>query len=106
MKFAKIDASASGDNAIVAAVAGKRIRVIGYTIIAGAAVTAKWRSATTDISGGMALAANGGAAPSVSVLSPGGMFGVLQTEPGEALNLNLSDAVAVGGHLVYIEVLV
>lgn len=106
MKFAKIDASSSGSNTIVAAVTGKKIRVLSYVIIAAGAVTAKWQSATTDISGGMALAANGGAAPSVSVLSPGGTFGVLQTEPGEALNLNLSGAVSVGGHLVYIEVLV
>lgn len=106
MKFAKIDASASGDNSIVAAVTGRRIRVVGYTIIASGAVTAKWRSASTDISGGMALAANGGAAPAVSVISPGGLFGVLQTEPGEALNLNLGAAVSVGGHLTYIEVAV
>ena len=106
MKFAKIDASASGNNEIVAAVTGKRIRVVGYTIIATGTVTVKWRSASTDLSGGMALAANGGTTPSVSVLSPAGMFGVFQTEPGEALNLNLSGAVAVGGHLVYVEVLV
>jgi len=106
MRFAKIDASASGDNQVVAAVAGKRIRVISYTLITSAAVTAKWRSASTDITGGMAFAANGGSEPSVSILSPGGIFGLFQTEPGEALNLNLSSAVAVGGHLVYIEVLI
>jgi hypothetical protein len=94
--FAAVSASSSGDNAIVSAVAGKRIRVLSYFVIANAAVNAKWRSASTDVTGLLYLAANGGIAASAE-----GM-GCFQTAVGEALNLNLSGAVAVGGHLTYV----
>lgn len=106
MKFAKIDVSSSGSNTIVSAVTGKKIRVLAYTIIAAGAVTAKWQSASTDLSGAMSLAANGGAAPSISILAPGNMIGLFETAPGEALNLNLGGAVNVAGHMTYIEVAV
>jgi uncharacterized protein YgiB involved in biofilm formation len=94
--YAVIAASSSGDNAIVAAVTGKRIRVLAYALIANAAVNAKWRSASTDVTGLLYLAANGGVAAGFE-----GM-GCFQTAAGEALNLNLSGAVAVGGHLTYV----
>lgn len=105
MRFAKVDATASGSNEIVAAIAGKRIRVVGYSVVASGSVSITWQSAGTAISGAMALAANGAVASAVSTLAPGGVFGVLQTEPGEALNLDMDSATAVGGHLVYVEVL-
>jgi hypothetical protein len=97
-KFAVIAASSANDNAIVAAVTGKKLRVVAYVLVANAAVNAKWRSGTTDKSGLLYLAANGGAA---SGYSPVGHF---ETASGEALNLHLSGAVAVGGHVVYVEV--
>jgi hypothetical protein len=50
----------------------------------------------------MALATNGGAAPSAGQATPAGLIGQFQTEVGEALNMNLSAAIAVGGHLTYI----
>lgn len=102
MKYAVINASSSGSNTIVAAVTNKRIRVLSYVMIAAGDVTATWRSASTAISGGMALATNGGAAPAAGQSTAAGLVGQFQTEPGEALNLNLSAAIAVGGHLVYI----
>lgn len=94
---AVIDASGSGDNEIVAAVAGKSIRVVAFFMVAGAAVTAKFRSGSTDISGPLPLAANGG-------VSAEARHGLFQTNPGEALNLNLGSAVQVGGALTYAEV--
>lgn len=102
MKYAVINASASGSNTVVAAVTGKRIRVLSYVMIAAGDVTVTWRSASTAISGPMALATNGGAAPGSGQMAPVGLFGQFQTEAGEALNMNLSAAVAVGGHLTYI----
>lgn len=93
-KFAVISASASGDTPIVAAVTGKKIRVLSYMVSKSDAVNMKFRSGTTDITG---LLYNG-AAPS---FSPVGHF---ETAAGAALNINLSGAVAVGGHLVYVEV--
>ena len=97
-KFAVINAATSGDaNTIVAAVAGKQIRVLSYTLIADAAVTATWKSGTTAISGAMSLPANGGAAPTCQ-------SGVLQTATGEALMMTLGGAVGVRGHLTYVEI--
>jgi len=97
-KFAKIAASASGDNTIVAAVADHRIRVIRWGFTARGDVDAKWRSGSTDITG---------ARPLTKYASAGGAYcpvGLFQTSKGEALNLNLSAAVGVEGELTYVEV--
>lgn len=101
MYTAKIDISSSGANTVVAAVAGRRIKVLGYTLVAAGAVTVKWQSDTTDLSGAMALAANG-----VVAVAPGGdsldPVPVLATAAGEALKITLGGAVAVAGHLTYV----
>lgn len=98
-KFAAINVAAAGDNTVVAAVAGKRVRVLKYTIMSAGTVGAKFRSSSaTDLTGPMPLLANSGV---------GGAFcpvGLFETAPGEALVLNLSVASAVGGHLTYLEV--
>lgn len=77
---------------------GKRIRVVSYVIVASGAVNAQFRSgANTNLTGAMRLVEAGG----VSAHFDGGLF---QTAVGEALNLNLSAAVQVSGHLTYEEV--
>jgi hypothetical protein len=96
--FAPINVNTSGSNSIVAAVTGKSIRVLGYVMVADAAVTATWLQGVTAISGVMSLAANGGVA---APFSPVGHF---QTAAGAALNLSLGGAVGVRGHLVYVTV--
>lgn len=101
MPFATISTSASGDTTLVAAQPGRKIRVVSYTVIAAGAVSVKFKSGSTDITGAMALAANGGAAPSGAGLAPSGFAGLFETASGEALVINLSAAVAVGGHLTY-----
>lgn len=97
-KFAAITASASGATAVVAAVASKKIRVISYVVVANAAVNVKFQSNSTDKTGLLYLAANGGVS---GAYAPTGHF---ETASGEALNINLSAAVAVGGHVTYVEV--
>lgn len=98
LKFAKIAAASSGANEVVAAVTGKKIRVLGYLLSSAGTVNAKWQSASTDLTGLHYTVAN----VQVPVaFSPVGHF---ETASGEALNLNLSGAVAVGGYLVYVEV--
>lgn len=99
VKSAVIAASSSGANAIVAAVTGKKIRVLGYIISGVTAVNAKWQSGSTDIGGLIYIGATGGA---VAPIAP--MYMWFETVAGEALNLNLSGAVAVGGGVVYVEV--
>lgn len=102
IKSAAIAAAGAGDNTVVAGVTGKKIRVLGYILMASAAVNAKWRSATTDKTGLLYPGANGGASAPV-VSDPSEMFW-FETAVGEALVINLSGAIAVGGHVVYNEV--
>ena len=98
-KFAAVAASSSGNNTVVSAVTGKKIRVLGYRLSANGTVAAKWRSSTAgDISGLSYLIQYASAGAS---FSPVGHF---ETASGEGLQLNLDAGVAVGGHLAYIEV--
>jgi hypothetical protein len=96
MAYASITSAASGDNTVVAAVAGKKIQVERFVISSSGTVNAKWRSGTTDISGLLYMVANSG------VTCPGsGSEYWLETAAGQALVLNLSAAIAVGGLVVY-----
>lgn len=97
--YAPIDASTSGNNTLVAASsAGLRIALWSYVLVAEDAVTAKFTSGNggDDLSGPMPFGANGGAAAMSADRRP-----LLITNTDEALVLNLSGAVAVGGHLCY-----
>lgn len=98
-KFAAISASSSGNNTIVAAVPGKKIRVLSYVLVGTTAVTAKFQSGAggTDLTGAMPIGANG-------VVSAGPDEGHFETAAGALLNLNLGSAVAVSGHVTYLEV--
>jgi hypothetical protein len=100
VKYAAIAASASGNNTVVAAVAGKKIRVLAYTLVANGTVTAKFQSGAggADLSGAKAMTTN-------TVLSPSYCpVGHFETAAGALLNLSLGGAVAVSGHLTYVEI--
>ncbi len=98
-KFATIAAASSGDNTLVALVGGKKIRVLAYNFMANGTVNAKFKSGGgTDLTGLKYLLANTGL---VAPFNPVGWF---ETVSGEALLINLSAAIAVGGELVYVEV--
>ena len=97
-QFAVIDEASSGDNLLVAAVADRKIRVLNYVLVSAGTVNATFRSGTTPISGAMPLVANAG------ISSPHSDRGLFETAVNTALNLNLSAAVGVRGHLTYIEV--
>jgi hypothetical protein len=99
-KFKKITASASGATEIVAAVTSKKIRVLAWDMAPNAAVNAKWQSHTAgDVTGLYYMGGQGNGQR--AGFNPLGWF---ETTAGEALDLNLSAAVAVGGTLVYVEV--
>lgn len=85
--------AASGQ--VVAGVAGKRIRVFAWAVVSRLATDVKLQSNTTDITGALPFAANGG------VVWPGGMTPWCVTAKGEALNLNMTVNTAVNGVLVY-----
>lgn len=98
--FAVINVSSSGDNSVVAAVTGKKIRVLAYTLVCDAAVAVKFTDGAsgTAKTGAMSFAANGGSTP------PFCPVGHLETSANTALVLNLASAVGVRGHLTYITV--
>ena len=95
VQYKIIDAATSGNNTLVAAVTGKKIRVLSLYLVASGAVTARFESAAggTALSGQMQLAANG-------VLSlPYNPAGWFETAAAALLNLELSDAVSVDGDI-------
>lgn len=94
-QFAAIVASASGVTAVVAADGTRKIRALGYTLAASGAVNAKFQGGSNDKTGLLYLGAND------SICVPFSPIGWFETAVNEALNLNLSGAVAVGGHLAY-----
>jgi hypothetical protein len=96
--FATIVASASGATTVVAATGGKRIRVLRWSLSSNGAVNAKWQShvTPTDLTGLHYL---------TQFATAGGAYcpiGIFQTVSGEALDINLSAAIAVGGELTYV----
>lgn len=99
-KFAVIDAASSGDNTLVAAVSGKKIRVLAAFLVAAGTVNARFESGAggTALSGQMNLVANSGF---TLPFSPVGWF---ETAATTLLNLELSAAVSTDGVVVYVEV--
>ena len=95
--FAAITANTSGVTNLVAAQAGKQIRVLQVVLVSNGAVNIKFQShvTPTDLTGLFYLVANTGFS---SGYAPSGQF---QTVQGEALDINLSGNVAIGGYLTY-----
>ena len=94
LQFASISTAASGATQLVAAQGGAlKIKVVSYVIVASSAVSAKFQSSSTDLTGAMSLAASGG------VAAPSGSSHWFETAANQALNINLSGAVQVSGHL-------
>lgn len=100
IKYAAIDHATSGDNTLVEAVAGKRLRVVALFLVSAGTVTTRFESGAggTALTGQVTLAANTGFS---LPFNPVGWF---QTAKGSLLNLELSGAVSVDGCLVYQEV--
>ena len=106
MLYGVINTASSGDTTIVPAIAGMRIRVVGYTAFAAGAVVVTWKSASTALSGPMTIGGSGGLSVAQNQTTEQSEFGIIQTAPGEALVLGLSAAVQVGGHINYKYVMV
>jgi len=99
-KFAVIDTATTPDTTIVAAVGGKKIRVLSAFMISAGSVNARFESGTggTALTGQMNLVANSG------FVLPFNPIGWFETAVAALLNLELSGAVSVDGALTYIEV--
>ena len=95
-QYASIDVNSSGDNELVAAVSGRVIKVLQIEYTGHGGVLVKLKSGTTDLEGVMGLLYGTGKVRSGTRSVP-----AFKTATGEALNLNLSDAVRVVGSVVY-----
>lgn len=97
-QHAVIDTATSPDTTLVAAVSGRRIRVVGFFLVASGAVAARFESGTggAALTGAMSMAANGQISPQYNPL------GLFTTAAGALLNLELGVAVQVSGALTYV----
>lgn len=97
IKRAVIDDASSGDNELVAAVAGKKIRVYNIVLVSAGSMTVRFESGAggTALTGQMNVVAGSGFAPG---FDPMGHF---ETAAGAALNLELSAATSADGWLTY-----
>jgi|SRR3990170_8460220 len=98
VQYAVIDHAVSGDNTLVAAVTGLKIRVLAFVLVAAGTVTARFESGAggTALSGQMSMAAN------THIIGPYNPAGWCETAAAALLNLELSAAVSVDGVLVYV----
>lgn len=102
VKFSYFDEGSTGANTVLAAVSGKKIRVLAYFIQGLAQVDYKWRSGTTDITPYNRLGT--ASLPSLSGFTINcAPFGCFETAAGELLDLYLAGAVSVRGHITYVE---
>ena len=102
VKYAVIDAHLTGDTTLVAAVAGKKIRVISMFYLAAATVSVRFESGT----GGTSLTGNLQHTAQTGVVLNYNEDGWFETAAGALLNLELTGGgvIAVDGALSYIEV--
>ena len=100
IKRAAISGAASGDNTLVVAVTGLKIKVLGMVLYAAGAVDVRLESGAggTALTGVMSLAAAG--EHLVMPMAPPGYHWV-ETAASALLNLELGAAVQVSGFLVY-----
>ena len=100
VKRAAIDAASSGNNTLVAAVTGKKIRVLALAItMTGTAVTIRFE----DGAGGTALTGQMQPTQGQTVTLPFNPVGWFETSATTLLNLELGGAQSVDGVLLYIE---
>ena len=84
---------------LVAAVAGKKYRVVALAIVSTIANNVNLESSTTDITAVFPLGANGG------IVLPYNEHGWCETAVGEALQVTTTAATATGVHVRYVEIL-
>jgi hypothetical protein len=109
VKYVNGVATASGDNVVLAAVTGKKIRVLGsewHCLEAGTVVTAQYQDNGTATARGVrrnlfASADGTSSQGDVKAVNPLGYF---ETAEGVGLDLNLSAAIDVAWAIVYVEV--
>jgi len=101
-KFAKFSAVSATDTEVVAAVSGKRVRVLDYVLCLSGTSTARFEDGAggTELSGLFSKYGGG-----TTVFSPGYCpVGHFQTSVSTALSLETSSTWTTSGHVTYVEV--
>lgn len=99
IKYARVNATADGDNSIITGVSEKSIVVLGYALNANAAgvVTLQDSAATPNVHASFALAANGSVSYAGGTNCPAFKIAV-----GNGLEVNNAAGVDTLGHVSYI----
>lgn len=100
VKYAVINVDGADADVVIAAVAAKKFRVLGYTMNCDGAGDVTFEDGDgTDVTGAIPFAANGSVSAAVSAL------GQFQTPvANKALSILKSAAVSCDGHLTYIQI--
>lgn len=101
IKFARVNATADGDNAVIAAVAGKRIRVIGYALTnktTAGTVALQDTAGTPVVHAELNFALNGPVAYDGGLSAP-----AFETAVGTGVGISNGTGVDTLGHITYIE---
>jgi hypothetical protein len=101
IKFVRVNATADGDNTVISAVGGKKLRVLGYALVVTAAgtITIQDSAGSPAVLAQFPLAANGGVSYSGGLDAP-----AFETPSGNGLEINNPAGVDTLGHLTYIEI--
>ena len=97
--YAPINQNVTASTQVVAGVANKQIRVLGYVLTvltAGQTVTFQTQTGPTALTGPMTFAAN-----ESQVVLPGVPHGLFDTNMGDGLYMALGGATLVSGYLIY-----
>ena len=101
IKRAAVSGATSGDNTLVAAVTGKKIKVLGLVLVAASTVTIALESGAsgTALTGDMTVTTADNPVIVFPMTAPGNHW--VETAASALLNMELSDTVQVSGCVVY-----
>jgi hypothetical protein len=102
MIYGKLEALTTGDNVIVPAVTGKKVRLHSYVFVCSDATVITWKdTAGNELSGPMSFVANGGAVVLQAAGTYQSQMAQFETVVDTGLVLNQSALSTTGGHIVY-----
>jgi hypothetical protein len=101
VKYARVNATADGDNTVIAAVSGKALRVLGYQLATTAAgtITLQDSAGSPAVFASFPMAANGNISYAGGLQAP-----AFETASGVALEISNGAGVDTLGHITYVEI--
>ena len=101
IKFIRVNATTDGDNTIISAVTGKKIRVLGYalTVTTAATITIQDTAGSPNIFAQFSLVAQGGVSYAGGLMCP-----AFESLVGNGIEINVAAGQDCLGHMSYLEV--